>query len=76
MLTKRTEMDWSFLNRQTLTTIFVVAVMIGLAHYAITGFKDFAASCYVALHAGWGALAFDIVFTLQSRFLSSSRDKS
>jgi hypothetical protein len=67
-------MDQSFLK--TLPMIFVIAVMIGVAHYAVTGMKDFVASCYVALHAGWGALAFDFLSTLLKRIGSSRSSQS
>lgn len=45
----------------SITRLFTAAVAVGAAHYGITGFESAVASGFVAMYAGWGALAYDIV---------------
>lgn len=47
--------------RFSLTRLFTAAVAVGAAHYGITGLESAVASGFVAMYAGWGALAYDIV---------------
>lgn len=47
--------------RFSLTRLFTAAVAVGAAHYGITGFESAVASGFVAMYAGWGALAYDIM---------------
>jgi len=60
------KMNWNFVKKRRLAVIFMAAGVVGVAHYGLTGMKDLVASCYIALYAGWGALAFDVFYTLQN----------
>jgi hypothetical protein len=45
----------------SLAHVFAAAVAVGAAHYGITGLESAVASGFVAMYAGWGALAYDVV---------------
>ena len=55
------------MKKVNLMGIFAAAATIGLGHYAITGMEDLIASSFVAVHAGWGALALDVYRAFRNR---------
>lgn len=51
----------------SLTRIFSAAAIVGAAHFAMTGLESGVASGFIALYAGWGALAYDILQAVMPR---------
>lgn len=63
-ITRKREKNY---ENNTLVGILTAASVVGAAHYAITGAADHTASMYVGIHAGWGAIAIDVIRTCRSR---------